>query len=91
MATGAVDADAHSNLYYTADMAEDFVALRGDALPRDEFVQREASASEGTTEVWLGGPGVTAQTHYDPTHNFFLQVWWRGRARRACAGPRHAS
>ncbi len=83
METGVVDADVLSNLYYTADMAEDFAALRADALPRDEFVQREASASEGTTEVWLGGPGVTAQTHYDPTHNFFLQVMTRGRARGA--------
>jgi hypothetical protein len=25
--------------------------------------------------VWLGGPGVTAQTHYDSSYNFFIQLF----------------
>jgi len=42
---------------------------RGDS----QFVAGDASQSTGSY-LWMGGPGITASTHYDRSHNFFTQI-----------------
>jgi len=75
--------------YYSAEIDQDFHPDLSDAIsPRQMFAIREATNSNGTTQLWLGGAGVTAHTHYDPTHNFFVQV--RGRKRFILSPPSSA-
>lgn len=61
-------------LYYSGGLHETkWKLLEKDFYPRRFLVAPEAG--EGSvTYVWMGGAGSTAQTHYDPTHNFFVQI-----------------
>eukprot|EP00004_Rigifila_ramosa_P008878 TRINITY_DN2033_c0_g3_i1.p3 TRINITY_DN2033_c0_g3~~TRINITY_DN2033_c0_g3_i1.p3 ORF type:complete len:240 (-),score=67.47 TRINITY_DN2033_c0_g3_i1:293-1012(-) len=56
-------------LYYSGEL-ERTPVLVPDVVPLEPFVlSRQTSVN-----VWIGAGGVTAHTHYDSFHNFFVQI-----------------
>jgi hypothetical protein len=75
--------------YYTRSaLKEDgFGALLDDIKPHDFLIVRPQSMPNANhmVNVWFGGPGITAQQHYDQAQNFYCQV--RGKKRFLIAPP----
>lgn len=34
-----------------------------------------ANEEGGMTNLWIGGPGITAHSHYDSNHNYYVQLY----------------
>ena len=69
---------ASEYMYYTDQIAF-FPRLDGDASSRELLKYRDRGIPNGTkfdaqSLIWLSHPSVTAQPHYDESHNFFAQI-----------------
>ena len=77
-AVGKGTKGATEYLYYTDDLSF-FPRLDLDSSPRDFLKFRDRGIPNEThfdsqSMVWFAHPSVTAQPHYDLSHNFFAQV-----------------
>ena len=64
-------------IYYSNNVLHDFEFIASDIGNQDAFKINDIPGNkEGNLEttVWIGEKGVTASTHYDPSHNFYVQL-----------------
>ena len=66
--------DSGHFMYYSRPVVGgEFAPLTADLEPRS-FLFVDRSEAGNSTNVWLGGQGVVTETHYDMSHNFYLQL-----------------
>merc|ERR1711988_166252 len=61
-----------SYVYYSGEMSKWGTVLEKDISPT-EFLKLD-STGLASAVVWMGQENVTAQTHYDKSYNFFVQI-----------------
>eukprot|EP00316_Scyphosphaera_apsteinii_P012475 CAMPEP_0119334640 /NCGR_PEP_ID=MMETSP1333-20130426/87721_1 /TAXON_ID=418940 /ORGANISM="Scyphosphaera apsteinii, Strain RCC1455" /LENGTH=424 /DNA_ID=CAMNT_0007344985 /DNA_START=527 /DNA_END=1799 /DNA_ORIENTATION=- len=66
--------DNEEYLYYSRSVVGgEFAPVASDLEPHD-FLFVDRAQAGNSTNVWLGGQGVITETHYDMSHNFYLQL-----------------
>lgn len=79
---GTCERNAHSPpaeyLSYTGPVKDESGSVVSDLRPIEAFyVGRDASRN--SVNVWMGCQGVTTHTHYDVSHNLYVQLYGRKR------------
>ncbi|KAF0717749.1 Aste57867_2118 [Aphanomyces stellatus] len=73
-----LDRNRVTGYYINGELRELAPTLVGDISPLAPFVLPSAAATT-FVKLWLGGPRVVANLHYDATHNIFHQVCGKKR------------
>lgn len=82
-AAGAVGSNVSAFLYLSAPLDrrkpdQQWTPLAADIQPRDHLLlpclAEELDCRPPTMNLWVASPNTTAHTHFDASHNFFVQV-----------------
>lgn len=66
---------SNESYFYFSHQLDKIPELQKDILPSKWF--KGGCLGRDSSNLWMGGPGVTAHTHYDSSHNYFVQLYGR--------------